>query len=346
MTQFITAFFSGSSHGAIYALVSLGLVLVWRGAGVVNFAQMGQAMFTTYIASQMIMHKNSYWIAFVTALLAGAILGSIIDFGLMRPLSARKNSALLASESMRTTIPVIASLGVLGILKALAGIIWAGEERGFPSPVSTNGIKFGTTTLAFTAFDLFVIGIVLITLLLTTIFFTKTGMGLAMRASALNPEVTRLSGVRIKSVRTLSWAISGMASSLAGLLITPSTNLSPNTLDLLLIVGFTAAVKPTISWAISGMASSLAGLLITPSTNLSPNTLDLLLIVGFTAAVIGGLTSLVGAVVGGFAIGYVISFVNVYSSPENVFLAILIFLMLMLFLRPQGIFGAKEVRRV
>jgi branched-chain amino acid transport system permease protein len=303
MTQFITAFFSGSSHGAIYALVSLGLVLVWRGAGVVNFAQMGQAMFTTYIASQMIMHKNSYWIAFVTALLAGAILGSIIDFGLMRPLSARKNSALLASESMRTTIPVIASLGVLGILKALAGIIWAGEERGFPSPVSTNGIKFGTTTLAFTAFDLFVIGIVLITLLLTTIFFTKTGMGLAMRASALNPEVTRLSGVRIKSVRTLSWAI-------------------------------------------SGMASSLAGLLITPSTNLSPNTLDLLLIVGFTAAVIGGLTSLVGAVVGGFAIGYVISFVNVYSSPENVFLAILIFLMLMLFLRPQGIFGAKEVRRV
>ncbi|MEI6041182.1 MAG: branched-chain amino acid ABC transporter permease [Actinomycetes bacterium] len=303
MTQFITAFFSGSSHGAIYALVSMGLVLVWRGAGVVNFAQMGQAMFTTYIASQMIMHKNSYWIAFVTALLAGAILGSIIDFGLMRPLSARKNSALLASESMRTTIPVIASLGVLGILKALAGIIWAGEERGFPSPVSTNGIKFGTTTLAFTAFDLFVIGIVLITLLLTTIFFTKTGMGLAMRASALNPEVTRLSGVRIKSVRTLSWAI-------------------------------------------SGMASSLAGLLITPSTNLSPNTLDLLLIVGFTAAVIGGLTSLVGAVVGGFAIGYVISFVNVYSSPENVFLAILIFLMLMLFLRPQGIFGAKEVRRV
>jgi branched-chain amino acid transport system permease protein len=128
-------------------------------------------------------------------------------------------------------------------------------------------------------------------------------MGLAMRASALNPEVTRLSGVRIKSVRTLSWAI-------------------------------------------SGAASSIAGLLITPSTNLSPNTLDLLLIVGFTAAVIGGLTSLVGAVIGGFAIGYVISFVNVYSSPENVFLAILLFLLLMLFLRPQGIFGTKEVRRV
>ena len=53
MNSFLTAFFSGTSQGAIYALVSLGLVLVWRGAGVVNFAQMGQAMFTTYIASQL-----------------------------------------------------------------------------------------------------------------------------------------------------------------------------------------------------------------------------------------------------------------------------------------------------
>ena len=49
MNSFLTAFFAGTSQGAIYALVSLGLVLVWRGAGVVNFAQMGQAMFTTYM---------------------------------------------------------------------------------------------------------------------------------------------------------------------------------------------------------------------------------------------------------------------------------------------------------
>jgi branched-chain amino acid transport system permease protein len=188
-------------------------------------------------------------------------------------------------------------------LKSLAGIFWAGEERGFPAPVAATGLKIGNTDLAITGFDLFVIGVVFLTLVLTTIFFTRTGMGLAMRASALNPEVTRLSGIRVGSVRTLSWAI-------------------------------------------SGTASSLAGLLVTPKTNLSPNTLDLLLIVGFTAAVVGGLTSLAGSVLGGFILGYVIAFVNVYSAPENVFLAILIFLLLALFLRPQGILGSKEVRRV
>ena len=67
---------------------------------------------------------------------------------------------------------------------------------------------------------------------------------------------------------------------------------------------------------------------------------------GFTAAVVGGLTSLAGSVLGGFVVGYVISFVNVYSAPENVFIAILVFLLLALFIRPQGILGSKEVRRV
>ena len=68
-----------------------------------------------------------------------------------------------------------------------------------------------------------------------------------MRATALNQEVARLSGIRTNFTRTLSWAISGAASSLAGLLITPTSNLSPNTLDLVLIIGFTAAVVGGVS---------------------------------------------------------------------------------------------------
>jgi branched-chain amino acid transport system permease protein len=63
-----------------------------------------------------------------------------------------------------------------------------------------------------------------------------------MRATALNQEVAKLSGIRTNHTRTLSWAISGAASSLAGLLIAPTSNLSPNSLDLILIIGFTAAV--------------------------------------------------------------------------------------------------------
>ncbi len=303
MDQFLSAVFAGTSRGAIYALVALGLVLVWRGAGVINFAQMGQAMFSTYVASTLIMNGYSYWIAFFVALVVGIILGAAVDLIVMRPLSGKRSSAMLSSPAMRGTIPVIASLGILGILQAVAGMIWAAEERGFPTPVNSLGLTIGGNVMPFTPFDLFVIGIVLLTLAITTIFFQRTGMGLAMRASALNPEVAKLSGIRTSSVRTLSWAI-------------------------------------------SGAASSLAGLLVTPSANLSPNTLDLILIIGFTATVIGGLDSLPGGVLGGFILGLVISFVNVYDSPSDVFLAILALLLLVLLVRPQGILGSKEVRRV
>lgn len=242
MDTFLSAVFSGTSRGAIYALVALGLVIVWRGAGVVNFAQMGQAMFSTYIASTLIKNEYSYWVAFVVALLAGAILGALIDILVMRPISNKKRTELLSSESMRAAVPVIASLGVLGVLQALAGIIWAAEERGFPAPAKQEGFSVAGNVMPFTSFDLFVISVVIITLGATTLFFKRTGMGLAMRATALNQEVAKLSGIRTNHTRTLSWAISGAASSLAGLLVTPTTNLSPNTLDLILIIGFTAAV--------------------------------------------------------------------------------------------------------
>ncbi len=303
MNTFLSAIFSGTARGAIFALVALGLVIVWRGAGVVNFAQMGQAMFSTYIASTLIINCNSYWLGFVVALIAGAALGSILDILVMRPLSNKKKTELLASESMRAAIPVIASLGILGVLQALAGIIWAAEERGFPAPAKQEGFTVAGNVMPFTAFDIFVITSVAITLVLTTFFFKKTSMGLGMRATALNQEVAKLSGIRTNRTRTLSWAI-------------------------------------------SGAASSLAGLLLTPSSNLSPSTLDLALLIGFTAAVVGGLDSPLGAVIGGFILGMVISFVTFYTSPENVFLAILAVLLLALIIRPRGILGSKDVRRV
>jgi branched-chain amino acid transport system permease protein len=70
------------------------------------------------------------------------------------------------------------------------------------------------------------------------------------------------------------------------------------------------------------------------------------LIIGFTAIVVGGLDSLPGAVIGGLLVGLIISFVNVYLSPEDVFLAILALLLSVLIFKPQGLFGRKDSRRV
>ena len=303
MQTFLNALFTGGSRGAIYALVALGLVLVWRGAGLINFAQMGQAMFSAYVASTLIAQGKNYWIAFFVALIVGALLGAAIDILVIRPLKKKSGTAILGSPSMRDAIPVIASLGILGILQSAAGMIWAGSERGFPAPVSTVAIKAGKSSMPFTVFDLFTIGVVVLILIATSLFLSRTSLGLAMRASALNAEVARLSGIRTRSIRTLGWII-------------------------------------------SGAVASVAGLLITPATNIAPNSLDLILIIGFTACVIGGLESLLGAVVGGFLLGFVIAFISIYDAPEDIFIVIFLILLAILSLRPQGLFGSEVGRRV
>jgi branched-chain amino acid transport system permease protein len=75
-----------------------------------------------------------------------------------------------------------------------------------------------------------------------TILFTRTSLGLAMRASAFNPEVARLSGVRVSNVLTFGWALAGIVGAFAGVLVAPVATISPNSFDILLVFAFTAAV--------------------------------------------------------------------------------------------------------
>ena len=121
MNTFISTIITGTANGAIFALAALGLVIVWRGAGVVNFAQMGQAMFTTYIASNLINSGESYWLAFVVALVSGSLLGMVIDLLIMRPLAHKKSSS--STKTLAATIPVIASLGILAVTGASGDLL-------------------------------------------------------------------------------------------------------------------------------------------------------------------------------------------------------------------------------
>ena len=73
MNQFITAVLTSLSTGAIYALMSIALVLVWRSARVINFAQAGQAIFTTYIGYEVVTRSGSYWVGLFAAIAAGAV---------------------------------------------------------------------------------------------------------------------------------------------------------------------------------------------------------------------------------------------------------------------------------
>ena len=96
--------------------------------------------------------------------------------------------------------------------------------------------------VAFSPFNLMVLVVVTIAMLLLTLLFQKTNIGLALRASAFPPEIARLSGIKVDAVRTLGWAIAGAVGGLAGMLYVPGSYLHPNAMDVLLVFGFIAAV--------------------------------------------------------------------------------------------------------
>ena len=296
MSQFITAILTSLSSGAIYALMSLALVLVWRSTRVVNFAQAGQAVLTTYIGYAVIQKTGSYWIALLVAVISGALIGAIIDRFFMRPIFKR-----ITSGPIVMIAPVVATLGLLGIIQAIIGLIWGLTNQSIETPVSNAGLNINGTVVAFSLYNALVLVIVTLVMILLTLLFQKTNIGLALRASAYSPEIAKLSGIKVDAVRTLGWAI-------------------------------------------AGAAGGLAGMLYIPNTYLYPNAMDVLIVFGFIAAVIGGLESMAGAVAGAMVLGFAINFSTSYISTKLVFPTAFVVLILVLLVRPSGLFAAKKGR--
>ena len=216
MVEFLQFTLSGVVFGMIYAAVALSLVLIWRGTRLLNYAQGGMAMFTTYVAIEVIYHTGSYWAGFVVALAAGIVLGAVCQLTVIRP---TMNKPPLNA--------VIVTIGLLILLEGLAGILYGGQYRSFPAAFSITGLKVGTTPLGVSRFDVFVVAAVLVTTLALAVAFRYTSAGLRMRAAAFNATIARLSGIRVARVLTVGWALAGLLGALAGVLVSPSTFLVP-----------------------------------------------------------------------------------------------------------------------
>ncbi len=229
--RFVDYLLGGVGSGMIIALMALALVLTWRATRVVNFAQVGQAMFTTFIALSLQTATGSWIIALVGAMIAGALLGAVVQFLVLRPVARADTSGA-----------IIATFGVLIALQAAAGMIWGGDSQAYPQPFGNTAITLFGRDWPVSAYDLIVVGFAVVLVVGLTLLFTRTDLGLAMRATAFNPEVARLSGVRVGRTLTVGWALAGTVGAVAGVLVAPTSAISPNSFDILLVFAFTAAV--------------------------------------------------------------------------------------------------------
>ena len=253
MFRFVNLTLNGISIGMIYAAVALALVMIWRATRIVNFAQGGMLMFTTFIAWDLVhAHHASYLLALVVAIAAGLVIGAVSERVLVRPV-----------ENGPPLNAVIVTLGLLVFLQALAGMIWGNAQaHSYPPAFSFIGYRVGDRRLLFSPNDLFIVVTVLAFVIVLYLLFQQTPLGLQMRAAAFNPEVARMLGVRVGRMLTLGWALAAAMGALAGVLAAGTTAGYVQTIgpfDILLVYGFTAAV---IGGLDSPVGAVIGGLLL------------------------------------------------------------------------------------
>ncbi len=292
-TEFAQQLAAGIREGAIYAGLALAIVIIYRSTRVINFAQGEMATFTTFIAWSLMNHGLSFWTAFPIVLAIAFTGGVAIERIVIRPV-----------EGAPILTIVIITLGIALLLNGLMSVIWGGASRQFNGPFSTRTIDVGAVPISVQDIGIVVVSVVLVVLL--ALFFRFTKLGLALRAAALNPESSRLVGIRV------GWMLA-------------------------------------LGWGIAAVLGAVAGMMIAPVVFLDPNMMQTILLYAFAAAVLGGLDSPIGAVVGGILLGVTITLLGRYVGFIGSTLklpAALMLILVLLLVRPGGLFGRVAVRRV
>jgi branched-chain amino acid transport system permease protein len=294
MAEFFQQVVAGLATGSIFSALALALVLIHRATGVINFAQGEMAMFTTYVAWTLTAnHGWSYWPAFAATIVFAFLLGVGIQRVVIRPIER---------ASLLTT--VIVTIGLVLIFNGLAGLIWSAEVRAFPSPFPNDTWEVGGVAISQQDVGTFGVVLVMVTVLWAFFQFTKTG--LALRASALNPDASRLVGVRV------SWMLA-------------------------------------IGWGLAAVLGAVAGMMTAPTVFLDPNMMQAVLIYAFAAAVLGGVDSPFGAVAGGLMLGVGLNLIGTYVDFVGAGLRLpvaLLIILVVLLVKPAGLFGKPITRRV
>jgi branched-chain amino acid transport system permease protein len=283
---------AGIATGAIYACMALAVVMIYQAIDHLNFAQGEMAMFSTFIAWQLMQWGVPYWWSFLLTLAVSFAGGILIERLLFKP---------LAKAPVLTN--VAGFIALFAIVNSVAGLTWDFTIKQFPTPFGSSPF-LGSQLIS--THQAGMIGVTLLMLVGLYLFFQFTRIGLAMRAAAALPESARLVGVNT------SWMIA-------------------------------------LGWGMASAIGAVAGILIAPVVFLEPNMMGGVLVYGFAAAVLGGLTSPLGAVVGGFLVGVFENLAGTYipgvGNELKLPIALALIITVLVF-KPAGLFGRAIVKRV
>ena len=232
MTSILQLAWSGLISGFAYALVALGLVLVFKTARILNFAAGTMAGFGGFLAYWFSVEKGLPWgIAVILALIFTAVGTAVIERLTIRPLIPKGFLPI-----------VVMTLGIEVVLANWSIEWWGGTAKNFPVPGDINRTNWEVWGLRFNAWHLVIAGATFATLAIVGYIVNRTELGLAMRAFAEDQDAAKLMGIKESTVSQVTWVLSALVGSVTGILYAPVLFLEPDYMNVIFIKGFVAAI--------------------------------------------------------------------------------------------------------
>lgn len=228
--HFFQALVSGASVGSIYALVALGLVLLYRTTRILNFAHGDLGVVGTFIAYTLLTQlRLPFGLSFVLALVAAALIGMLVYLLLVRPAKNQSELGLL-----------ILTLGLALALGGIDALLFGSDNKAVPTLVTDKILRVGGVPLSLVSLVTALFGVILMVALWALLTYTK--LGVAMRAVAQREDVAEAMGLPVRTVLMATWAAAAVLATAAALLFAPTTLLNPTMMLDPLSKGFVAAV--------------------------------------------------------------------------------------------------------
>jgi branched-chain amino acid transport system permease protein len=292
MSAMLQLIFGGISQGCIYGLIALGFVLIYKATETISFAQ-GELMMVGAFGALLLTKSLgfSYALAVLTAVVALAVFGLLLERMVIRPVLGQTSLAI-----------VLITLGLGYVARGLIAMVpdIGTETHTLQVPYAGQVLDVGGAVISYD--HLMVIGSTIAVSLLLYVMFRFSKVGIAMRATSQNQLAAHYMGIPVKRINSLVWSMAAALACLAGILLAPITFIHVN-------MGF-------------------IGLKALP------------------AAVVGGFTSLPGAILGGIIIGLVEAFSGFYLPEGFKEVSAYVVMLLVLLLYPEGLLGERTRKKV
>ncbi|MGO6665262.1 branched-chain amino acid ABC transporter permease [Rhizobium ruizarguesonis] len=279
---FLPFLISGLGIGAVYALSGVGLVILFRATGVLNFAFGAFGAIGAHCAWQLLEWK----IPLSVAILAAVVVSTAISF-----LYGRIFAPMLSHRD--TVVRAVGTLAPALVLIALMGIIWGELPRRLQFPTDQMFVSLFGVRLTHTRIIAILLAVVMVGAI--TLLLNRTRLGLDMRALANDRDLSAILGVRILYTETAAWVITGIFSGFAGLLLADLVRLQGTFLTLLVIPAIAAAILGQLRslWqtAVAGLLIGIAEAALTPVAWISPYRAAAPFIIALVAVTILGSTA-------------------------------------------------------